>query len=260
MSASVAFVNSSAAKYSTDALPGDTWETRRTKQTVRAIARAKTELRITTEELAARCSEFLGDEVKPTTLNGLFAGKRKSLSTAEVEMFAAVVRVSTLDLLYPPGEMVEVEPGRTLPSADALILAMQPESNPAPWPRLADDDRVVSCFEIVRLIDDLQADLATIWTLADEAGGAVPLATKVLAEPGSRALRIADMSGWRAKRLEDRVDAHRRRWDEAGPAVPPAIQVLIDVGAMTDEDDTTYTDRLRMLVDLRRYRIDGETG
>jgi hypothetical protein len=114
------------AKYSIDELQGDSWEVRRTKQVARAILKAKSSRGLTTERLAQLCSEFLGqeDSVKTSTLNGLFAGKRRSIATTELDMFARVLNVSVLDLLYPAGELVEVQPHRQLPNADALGLGV----------------------------------------------------------------------------------------------------------------------------------------
>lgn len=127
MSVIVRIVNTEA-KYSLDALSGDEWEVRRTKQILRAVLRAKNEMNVTTEQLAQSCSRFMGapDSVKTATLNGMFAGKRKSISMSEVEMFAKVLHQPVLDILYPAGEKVEVSPGRFASSADALADAVLP--------------------------------------------------------------------------------------------------------------------------------------
>lgn len=118
----------SPPKYSIEELPGDSWEKRRTKQTVRAIIRAKNEMNVTTEALASACNKYLGepDSVKPATLNGLFAGKRESISLVEVQMFAAVLYMSVVDLLYPAGENIEIRPGEFASSPDALGKALSP--------------------------------------------------------------------------------------------------------------------------------------
>lgn len=127
MSVTVLIV-SSAPKYTLDDLPTDGWEVRRTKQIVRAMVSAKNELGMTTEQLASRCNEWLGetDAVKPATLNGLFTGKRKSLSVTEVEMFAAVLLLPLLDLIYPPKQAVEARPRHEVASVDALVTALRP--------------------------------------------------------------------------------------------------------------------------------------
>ncbi|TFC00261.1 MULTISPECIES: hypothetical protein [unclassified Cryobacterium] len=113
-------------KYSIEDLPSDAWDVRRTKQVARAILRAKTSLNVTTGQLAERCNHFLGDPeaVKTSTLNGLFAGKRRAISSTELEMFSAVLMVSVLELLYPTGEMIEIRPGSVVSSSDALVGAL----------------------------------------------------------------------------------------------------------------------------------------
>lgn len=118
----VRFVNTTPAKYSLEVLPGDAWETRRTKQIARAILRAKNKRSLTTEQLAERCSKFLGEPgaVKTATLNGLFAGKRKAISATELTMFAKMLGVPSVDLLYPLGEDIEVRPGVFQTSSEAL--------------------------------------------------------------------------------------------------------------------------------------------
>ncbi len=130
MSAIVPIVITNGQKYSIEALPGDPWETRRAKQIIRAIIRAKNSIRpaMTTQDLARACSSYLGeaDAVKTGTLNGLFAGTRKSISAQEVEMFASVLYMDVLELLYPAGEQVEVRPGQFKNSADALADAIMP--------------------------------------------------------------------------------------------------------------------------------------
>lgn len=114
-------------KYSIEDLPGDTWEVRRTKQVARAILRTKIARGMTTDALAKQCSVYLGEEnaVKTSTLNGLFAGKRRTISFTEIEMFSQVLGISMLELLYPVAETVEVRPGVTKTSADALVRSLK---------------------------------------------------------------------------------------------------------------------------------------
>ncbi len=112
VSAIVRNVNTDAARFSLDTLPSDEWGARRTKQIFRAIARAKNAAGLTTDQLATMCSDYLGEPgaIKLGTLNGMFAGKRKSISVVEVEVFAAVLGVPFFDLIYPPREVVERNP------------------------------------------------------------------------------------------------------------------------------------------------------
>lgn len=119
---SVRFVNS-APKYSLQALPGDDWEVRLTKAIIRNISWLKDEQGITTEQLARRCDEFLGTSgaTKTSTLNGLFAGKRKTISVPEVIMFATALSVPVMALLAPSRvQEIEVRPGSTMNPVAAL--------------------------------------------------------------------------------------------------------------------------------------------
>lgn len=116
------FVNSTP-KYSMQALPGDDWEVRLTKTVIRNIAMLKDEQGITTEQLARRCNEFLGesDAIKTSTLNGLFAGKRKAISVPEMVMFATALGVPVISLLASPWvQELEVRPGSVMDPVAAL--------------------------------------------------------------------------------------------------------------------------------------------
>lgn len=113
----------SSPKYSVQALPGDDWEVRYTKTIVRTIVSLKEQLGITTEELAARCNLFLHepDKIKTSTLNGLFAGKRKSISVPEVIMFAAALNTPVMSLISPPWvQGIEVRPGERMEAVRAM--------------------------------------------------------------------------------------------------------------------------------------------
>lgn len=118
-------MSTDARQYSITRLPGDDWEIRFTKQVVRNIAHYKDELRLTTEQLAERCSEAYGEpgKVKGSTLNGLFAGKRKSIGAAEIMIFAAALGVPPVMLMLPIGleETVEARPGYFAPIGRATL-------------------------------------------------------------------------------------------------------------------------------------------
>jgi hypothetical protein len=118
--------NKPEPKFSIETLNSDGWEARRTKQIARAVLKLKNERGYTTDQLARRCSRFMGADgsVKTATLNGLFAGKRKTVSVTEVQMFAYALDASVVDLMYPPAEVVEVRPSRFVSSADALVESL----------------------------------------------------------------------------------------------------------------------------------------
>lgn len=150
----VRIVNS-PAKYSIEELPGDTWEIRRTKQIIRAILRAKNEVNATTEALAKSCSAYLGepDAVKVSTLNGLFAGKRKTISVIETQMFADVLFTPLSSLLYPEGEAVEIRPGHHVKSSDALAESLVPEVLKG----FRNGGRTEAVLNVIRGVDTLEA-------------------------------------------------------------------------------------------------------
>lgn len=180
-------------KYSLDPLEGDEWEVRRTKQVLRAVVRAKEKQALTTEQLASRCSDFMGQQgaVKRATLNGLFAGKRKSLSIAELTMLASALRKSMWDLIYPVGEEVEVSPGRFISSADALVnetfvsLPVTGQGNVALIPgRVAATIEVIQAAEVLtdhvmRAIAHARAGVGNTHHLSSAAYEAFELRTKV---------------------------------------------------------------------------------
>jgi len=104
------------AKYSLSPLPGDDWEVRFTKGVVQNIARYRDLRGFTTADLAAACNAIYGeaDHIKASTLNGLFAGKRKSIGIAEILVFALALNVPPIALLFASdNRQIEVSPGQT---------------------------------------------------------------------------------------------------------------------------------------------------
>ncbi|WP_159576065.1 hypothetical protein [Microbacterium sp. 8M] len=95
---------------------------------------------------------FMGEvgSVKKATLNGLFAGKRKTLSITELAMLADALHVSMWDLIYPVGEEIEVRPGHFASAADALAndaLVTLPGGRETTWSRVP--GRIVETAEVV---------------------------------------------------------------------------------------------------------------
>ncbi|GAB3389205.1 hypothetical protein GCM10027568_11120 [Humibacter soli] len=112
-------------KTTLDSLPDDPWETRLSKTVFRTIARYKEEMRLSTPELAARVSAVLQpDEIKPTTLNNMLAGKRKAITLPEVFAFAKALGVPPAALVVPlrGEEQVEMFPGEHFAAEEALDL------------------------------------------------------------------------------------------------------------------------------------------
>ena len=106
---------------SANALPGDDWSVRLTKQTFRTIAYYKDAMGITTAELARRFSETVGDPdaMKTTTLNNLLAGKRKSISFSEIIAFAYALGLPPIALMVPLRETGAIQ---ALPTQDLTAL------------------------------------------------------------------------------------------------------------------------------------------
>lgn len=184
-----------APKYSLEPLDGDEWEVRRTKQILRAVQRDKEARRLTTEALAERCSRFLGepDSVKKATLNGLFAGKRKTISITELTMLSRALGTPLWDLLYPVGEDIEVRPGVVMSSADALVadsflsfpVSGAGENNRLHLPgRLVDTSQLITQSEVladhvVRAIAHLRAGVGLGHHLSSAAYQAFELRLKI---------------------------------------------------------------------------------
>ncbi|GGM41902.1 NAD-glutamate dehydrogenase [Microbacterium saperdae] len=103
-------------KTSPDPLPGDSWETRLTKQVARTVNHYRRASGLTTKAFAQLCNiEFRGNgdagpqEIRPTTLNNLFAGKRKSIGLGEIMLFARVLGVAPVALMTPVGVETDSE-------------------------------------------------------------------------------------------------------------------------------------------------------
>lgn len=120
----VCVVKENSRKLGLEAQGEDSWELARTKQVLRAVVAAKNQRGLTTAQLAELCSAFSGEDIKTATLNGLFAGKRKSLSINELVMFATVLRVPILDLLFPAREDIRLDANRTMQSSSAVAASM----------------------------------------------------------------------------------------------------------------------------------------
>lgn len=150
-------------------LPGDDWEVRFTKTIVRSIAHYKTAAGLTTRDLAAACGVAAGDPdyLKPTTLNNLLAGKRRSIGVAELLVFAQALEVPPLALLVPLGveDTVEYWPNHSMSTADAVHLLTS-----SPWEMLGSDiedaapGRAAVILRLLRQHDAADAALADqVW-------------------------------------------------------------------------------------------------
>lgn len=215
---------------------GDSWGVRRTKQIVREISAWRATRGLTTEVLAERCTEWLGETENPVTtawLNSLFAGKRKGLSLAEIEMFAAVLRVNLLELVYPTGERVEVKPELMRESADVIVRASISQGD-------VKDQRVLDALLIDR---GGWACLQFAWELPEA---------------------ISDREIWG---LTSRIEGHLRaraayelRYKESPPATPPQLaRFFAFVTRLDFSPDDTPASLGEKIGDLRAY-LDNNGG
>jgi hypothetical protein len=96
---------------SIDELPDDDWEARFTKAIVRNLARLRAYAGMTIDEFATACDEVAGEpgRFKANTLQGLFAGKRKTIALSELVIFAEALRVPLIALLVPVVEPEAIE-------------------------------------------------------------------------------------------------------------------------------------------------------
>lgn len=237
-------------KYSLEPLPGDPWEVRRSKQMIRALSHERSKGGMTTEELARRCSRFLGEEgaVKTSTLNGIFAGKRKSLSVAEVEMFAAALNVPVDRILYPSGEMIEVRPGKFRSSADALVDAMSTTLPSVPPIRAV--GRAGGALRIVHDAAELEG------TVVGLIGGY--RLGRLLAELAG--LRLAQL-GYTSRSLATSLARYRKTWTEDPPTVSEGVMAVLelDLGPMLSADNPDFDSAMAALLQLeplfRGYQV-----
>lgn len=238
---SVAIVNA-AAKYSLEPLEGDGWEVRRAKQMVRALARERAKGGMTTEELARRCSRFLGEEgaVKTATLNGIFAGKRKSFSVAELEMFAAALSLPIDRILFPTGEQIEVRPGRFKSSADALVSSMSVTFPAASYP-VRVGGRAEGALAIVQDAEEI----------ADAAARVIGGYRLGLGTENYLALRMMRL-GFAPQNLSRSIQRYRETWHEEPPTIPPGVSAVLEVDLRTalSADKPDYEAAIAMLLPL----------
>jgi transcriptional regulator with XRE-family HTH domain len=175
-------MNSDVRKFSSEPLPADDWEIRFTKQIVRTIARYRDLRGLTTEQLAARCSEAYGEpgKVKGNTLNGLFAGKRKSIGVAEILIFAQALEVTPIFLMLPiaGGDEVEIQPGEKVHAYEAYrrMVVAQPV---LPFISLVDDleqdhSVIIDAFERHELGLMRLQSAVSVWTTKRKIGEGLP--------------------------------------------------------------------------------------
>lgn len=230
-------------RYSLDPLPGDEWEVRRTKQILRAVVRQKNELKMTTEELAKRCAKFLDvEEFKPATLNGLFSGKRKSVSATELEMFSAVLHCSVLDLLYPPGEEIEAPDGSKRPSGAALVAnthVMLPTASGPIWV----GGRVASIVELMSAYRNVEHHMVNL------------IGTYRLGYGESRTREKYFQLGWALSALEHRIEEHEKGYSEPPPYLPSGISHLLDLALEAPDSPDGFSMDLVLprILDLEPY-------
>lgn len=236
-----------ALKYSLDALEGDGWEVRRAKQMIRFIARERSRGTMTTQELARRCSKFLGadDAIKTSTLNGLFAGKRKSLSVAELEMFASVLGLAVDEIMYPAGEQIEVRPGEFLSSADALVNAFS-VSLPSAVGSIRVGRRAEAAFAIVKSADEIEDVVVRAigsWRL----GALAPITL------GHRLVSLA----YTPKALQRQLETYRSTWRDEPPTLSEGVRALlsIDLSAALEGEDPNIEMAMQMLLPLESYFV-----
>lgn len=213
-------MNSEPPKFSVERLPNDPWEVRRTKQIVRAIIVAKQAKKWTTEELAERCNRFLDEPgaVKVSTLNGLFAGKRKTITATELEMFASVLHVDLLSLMYPVGEPVEVGPRGVMVSSEALVKIVLADIH------LADN---VILFEISRTQNLLDLRRGA-HELLNEAVGAIGSLRRLGLENPESQYKI-DSLRWKLQSVQRLVKAIDKGGDSASDLIPGEIAWMLTI-------------------------------
>ncbi|MFG6446465.1 hypothetical protein ACFXQA_14490 [Microbacterium sp. P07] len=185
-----------------------------------------------TEELAARCNEVMpgADWVTVASLNSLFAGKRKSLSTSELETYASALGSNVLDLLYPPGEIVEVRPGASVRSADALMATLTPERQEISSDRFVLTSRAISCLEIDRLVHELEQDIVQLLFAYDTRRKGPDVFVQSEIEKPAGAITFVNRARWTAGNLVQRIELHRPHWHEDGPSIPAGVEHLLGLG------------------------------
>lgn len=84
-------------------MTADAWEKAFTHVIVRNLAAVRDDVGLTIDQLAKRCDEVVGEagRFKPNTLQGLFAGKRKNVTYAELVVFAQALGLPVAALLVP---------------------------------------------------------------------------------------------------------------------------------------------------------------
>ncbi|WP_144797730.1 hypothetical protein [Microbacterium paludicola] len=104
-------------------MPSDAWEIAFTQVIVRNIAAAREDAGLTIEQFARRCDEVVGEpgRFKSNTMQGLFAGKRKNVTYAELIVFATALDLKLESLLLPvlTGELLPLPDGRELTVLEA---------------------------------------------------------------------------------------------------------------------------------------------
>lgn len=227
-------------KTSPEPLPGDDWETRLTKQVARTVNHYRRASGLTTKLFAEMCNIELRDnhagpsqEVRPTTLNNLFAGKRKTIGLGEIMLFARVLGVPPVALMTPVG----VEP-----LSEAWPSGVRPAELVF--------DAIVGNERWGSLLEEVEA------SVADVEGGQEALDRHSAAFSKSR-VAIVD----RSQRITELLLWHgRSKQDLMRRAVlftaPPATLSRLDVSALTAAVRTLASDLRSVREKLRTEGVE----
>ncbi|HEX2301813.1 MAG TPA: helix-turn-helix transcriptional regulator [Pseudonocardiaceae bacterium] len=191
--------------------------------------------RITARELADRC-EQLGHRVETQVIANMEAGRRTNVSAAELIVLAEALDVPTVALLFPVGEVAEVEalPGDMRDTWDALrrFTGEPPQTFPSRersevWRAASEPLRLYRQHQ--RLLSDLdESDRRKSQALTAKLG----LGTESEREAADKVL---DAESWAVRHVEARIKDLRQRMRDQGITPPPLSERL----AYLDPEEAT---------------------
>lgn len=161
-------------------MTSEEWEQAFTAAVVATVSRMRIDAGLTIEQFARECDRVVGDSgrFKPNTMQALFAGKRKSVTTSELVVFAGALDVPLLSLLIPDGSQRLPAPGGSqLAPLDVWTLAVGTgQSSPSEHGAYARHELDV-LGELARTVTELRSSLSAYYYLDQQNEGTIKVGT-----------------------------------------------------------------------------------
>ncbi|SHL18867.1 helix-turn-helix domain-containing protein [Actinacidiphila paucisporea] len=212
------------------------WPAVFTARVVQAMREARQAAGLTMGDLAQGCADRGYPDIKEQTIKNLEAGRRASISIADLVVLADVLGIPPVALLFPLGTdaTVEVLPGREVSTWDSLawFTGETPTTQPAPQGTARD------LLDLFRSHGDLVAAATASNALARERRREA----STTLDRNRRAVLLDRAAGYEEHAFEDSADlrafrTRMRERDLVPPALPTDLAFVDQPEAQTHPED-----------------------